>query len=1431
MTTLIDGWVIPGLALLAGWSVRWGVGLAALAAWFAVRPPRRAATRHRVCAAALAAGLLLPVAPRWGDAALPWPPPARGTPPAAVPAPPPVARVQSARDPDGMLVAVTPAPVGRSAPAWPVAVERPGAARSSSPLGPWRLAALAVAGAWAGLTATMLARLAGARSLLARVRRGARPLDDGAQRLLGDCRRALGLARPAALAIHPGVGSPVALGGLRPLVLVPPDWPDWAESRRRACLLHELAHLARYDDWAKLAQELVRAPFAFHPLVRWLTARLDRERELLCDEAVVAQGSDPVAYARLLLELARRPGRRLPFARVSRAGCIPFLDRRTVAVRIERLLEDDMPRTLSRPSPARSVSVGALALAAAFGIGGLRVRAVSAPPTADDAKPTGSVTAPEPRDQTRPTPPATKASGPGSVKETPRELRGVVLGPDGRPVAGATIVVGCYDTGLSDHQVITADAGGRFAWALPGGAESTCLIASKPGLAAAVLSAPARAWADPLDLKLRLATPEPFAAVLVDDAGAPLAGARIRVAMMAHASESKNGTGSMVSTGYARVPWEVVGGSPVEGLFATSTGADGSFTLAAVRPGSGLMLDVSDADGRRLRVKSRERVAGLTRRTMEDQGFVTAAAGETARLVAVPAARVAGRVVTMLPGVPVDGLVATYQDSHQPGVYRASSNFGARVKTDVDGRFVFDGLGEGTVNVFVHGEGENTDWTYRAAKDVTLAPGATAEVTIELIRGIDVEGTVVERGSGRPIEGAQVGVYGPFRPRTGAMTTGARTDARGRFHYRLPSGETYFYVMGPPAGYARLPDDESSRTVTIPEGADRYEVPPIELAPAVTVRGTVVDAAGAPVAGARVVGVCEGSRCVPFAGAEAVTDARGAFRLPAGWNNTIPAGQVARLLIRLRDGAEHEAAARPAADGAVAVRLNAVVAAPAPAESPRGAVAVEGPREVSADELAGVVVDRNGRPIEGVEAHAWHWVPGHVTRTDAEGVFRLRFPDLPGLPKDERIEVRFRKEGYETQFHLDRVRGQAGWVVVLGDDTYFEGRVLAPDGAPAAGASIRADSGPRRARGFVLSECYTETISGNDGRYRLHVEPGSYDIQVRVPGVGVARLKEVIDARQVVKRDIALEPGVTFVARFVDHATGRPVEGVKLSHWQKPGIEGTSGPDGRVEIRDVPPGKYPRFQVEADGYARWWSDAALSPWSRFQKDAGRGFQRNFDGLDFEVTPGMAPVAVELERAATVRGRVTDPDGEPVAGATVAPALTGTGNSLTGDTRFSVETDRDGRFTMRLPASGDRDYNLVAHDGKHNRWRAWANGVLPPFRTKPGEEVDGVELRLTRPATVRGRVTDAAGQPVAGREVRASAADRLENRYYDPTTRTDADGRYELKFIRPGEQYIQVAPFWLDARQAPEGTSRTVTLEEGQVEGGVDFRVSGAGEGR
>ena len=59
MNHFIDAWLSPGVWLLAGWSLRWGIFIVLVAFWFAVRRPRHAATRDVVWRTVLVAGLLL----------------------------------------------------------------------------------------------------------------------------------------------------------------------------------------------------------------------------------------------------------------------------------------------------------------------------------------------------------------------------------------------------------------------------------------------------------------------------------------------------------------------------------------------------------------------------------------------------------------------------------------------------------------------------------------------------------------------------------------------------------------------------------------------------------------------------------------------------------------------------------------------------------------------------------------------------------------------------------------------------------------------------------------------------------------------------------------------------------------------------------------------------------------------------------------------------------------------------------------------------------------------------------------------------------------------------------------------------------------------------------------------------------------------------
>jgi beta-lactamase regulating signal transducer with metallopeptidase domain len=114
-------------------------------------------------------------------------------------------------------------------------------------------------------------------------------------------------SRKIALCTSEKVRVPTAIGLTKPAILIP-GWvlQELSPDELTQIVLHELAHLRRWDDWTNLAQQIVKAIFIFHPAVWWIEKKLAFERESACDEAVLAQTSSPRAYAECLAHLAER---------------------------------------------------------------------------------------------------------------------------------------------------------------------------------------------------------------------------------------------------------------------------------------------------------------------------------------------------------------------------------------------------------------------------------------------------------------------------------------------------------------------------------------------------------------------------------------------------------------------------------------------------------------------------------------------------------------------------------------------------------------------------------------------------------------------------------------------------------------------------------------------------------------------------------------------------------------------------------------------------------------------------------------------------------------------------------------------------------------------------------------------------------------------
>src|SRR6185312_8314401 len=103
------------------------------------------------------------------------------------------------------------------------------------------------------------------------------------------------------------VKAPTAIGFFHPAILLP-IWAldNLSAVELRAVLLHQLGHLSRFDDWTNLVQKLARAVLFFHPAVWWIDSKLCLEREIACDDLVVAQSGDSRSYAQCLISLAEK---------------------------------------------------------------------------------------------------------------------------------------------------------------------------------------------------------------------------------------------------------------------------------------------------------------------------------------------------------------------------------------------------------------------------------------------------------------------------------------------------------------------------------------------------------------------------------------------------------------------------------------------------------------------------------------------------------------------------------------------------------------------------------------------------------------------------------------------------------------------------------------------------------------------------------------------------------------------------------------------------------------------------------------------------------------------------------------------------------------------------------------------------------------------
>ncbi|CAM3889723.1 carboxypeptidase-like regulatory domain-containing protein [Corallococcus soli] len=695
----------------------------------------------------------------------------------------------------------------------------------------------------------------------------------------------------------------------------------------------------------------------------------------------------------------------------------------------------------------------------------------------------------------------------------------------------------------------------------------------------------------------------------------------------------------------------------------------------------------------------------------------------------------------------------------------------AEVTTDAEGRFVLEGLPEGSVTLWALSE--------TGAGMQPHVPVGREGVELQLEEGRFVKGTVTARDGTTPIPDARVTVIAPEHTRF----FDAVADAQGRFHLGpLPLGRYSVFIAAegwaprfiqdldqegplapvtlarasrlagrvvavdgsPAAGLLVLLDGDTelaTEQLTTTDGAGRFSFddvpelphqlnagtvqlgafatltvsPPaqdvvLQLQPGVYVDGTVSDDTGRPIAGAKVSTFREDGGPAS-AEATTVTSASGRYRL-----GPLRAGPHAFKI----EAARH---------------LDLELANQALGRG-QGPLDFTLPRAASAE---GTVVDAEGQPLAGISVGLHYCgdrgrgcAPEDVTLTDADGHFVLDAPEADSgwiIAEDGA----FIPSALEVQVPATSLR------LVMNRGASVSGHVTDAQGLPVRQASIR----------LVREEEEAGAGDDEDGagtRYGETDGPGAFLLQGLRPGRYVLeatvsrewmneRVSQRIELQKHERLDVTLrlEEGRTLSGVAVD-GTGQPLAGVLISAttpedddaWNQ-FDEGMGGILGLAGIRSGPDGRFTLRHLTAPRYAL---DASL-PGYAFRAERSQGGTFDAEEKRFWAEAQAEQVRLVLARHGHLKGRLVDPDGKAV-----------TTFRAVGDSNFQAlepVTHDDGTFAIPVTGSGPHTLTLSAP------------GFAPLRQTatwEEGTDVDLGTLTLPRPWTLRLHLRDEeSGAPV------------------------------------------------------------------------------------
>lgn len=640
----------------------------------------------------------------------------------------------------------------------------------------------------------------------------------------------------------------------------------------------------------------------------------------------------------------------------------------------------------------------------------------------------------------------------------------------------------------------------------------------------------------------------------------------------------------------------------------------------------------------------------------------------------------------------------------------------------------------------------------RTEKTARTAPAGQPSETVRIVleEGQAVSGRVVDE-SGRPLAGAVVRLANM----SGEEHSG-ESDGDGKFQIRhLRPGRYDLIAMHPEASAAQLSGIE------IPAGQPVVDLGDVELPAGGVIEGLVVDAKGAPVAGAMISASSEGRR-----GFESFHDLRsaedGTFRIPA-----------LRRGGRYDLGVHHPAFVDATVPGVEAPSAEPVRVVLRPGRSLKGRVVGPEGEPVAGASLSTVEDVRIG------ESRSYSSVS--IATTDAEGRFQARrLP--PGLLTLEVQAEEYRSRRVEGLL-VPEDRDPEDLKIVLERRAQLEVRVLNAREEPAPQTMVRAD--PEGGDISRFSREYLEAICETDSRGRCRISiPGAGIYTLRAFAQGAAATARVEAGGGITPVEIRLPAGVEVSGRVIAEDGGPAGAYVELKS-----ATGSFGlptqPDGGFLFTDVTDGQYSLKAVQPVTSS---SSTALDV-----VVAGRPVR----GLELRLVQGGA--------GTLLTGRVLglEPGEGPSASVVAMP--------LAGGAVPSGEVDSEGGYRIQDLEAGDWIIQVFTSTGR----KAEAN-----LRIEPGARTASLDLELPpRGGGLTGRVL-VDGAPFAGAGVQGRRGSEIFGE-----ARTAYDGSFTLPLQEPGAAItlLVYGPQGIGASrmvQAAGDSEVTVEIRTGRLRGTV-----------